>query len=58
MMDNRGVGRSGCLKARAAYTTTLMATDVLLLLVRSRTVGVSVPSFSICFYRGGGGPSL
>jgi hypothetical protein len=34
MLDNRGVGRSGCPQAKAAYTTTIMATDVLLLLVR------------------------
>jgi len=33
MLDNRGVGRSCCLEAKAAYTTTIMAKDVLLLLV-------------------------
>lgn len=32
MLDNRGVGRSGSPKARAAYSTTIMASDIIALL--------------------------
>ncbi|DBB18870.1 TPA: hypothetical protein ACH3X3_000457 [Trebouxia sp. C0006] len=33
LLDNRGVGRSGCPKARQAYTTTIMADDCIAVLV-------------------------
>jgi len=33
MLDNRGVGRSESLQHKAAYSTTIMALDVLSLLV-------------------------
>lgn len=33
-LDNRGVGKSSCPRPKAAYRTTIMAQDVLALMVR------------------------
>lgn len=46
LLDNRGVGRSGSPESKRAYTTSIMATDIICLLVRSF---VSLDfSYSIC----------
>jgi hypothetical protein len=56
IMDNRGMGRSSCPRDSAAYSTSIMAQDVVAVMVSAELVGSSYvkprTSFGACICNG------